>query len=114
MELGHHERHWPQLRVKVYFLLVPLHIADHVQLVLSQVLDRSLLLFREFVDLGRELELSITELQLMLPTEAEGLGVFWLLLLVVENLEGHLLLGLKVIFLFANLPGLVNCWDTCL
>ena len=49
MELGHHERNWSELGVKVNLLLVSLHVADHVELVLSEVLDSALLLLRDFI-----------------------------------------------------------------
>lgn len=70
VELGHHKRYWPELRVEIYLVLVPLHVANHVELVLSKVLDGALLLLRDLVKLGRELELSVAELELVLPAEA--------------------------------------------
>ena len=69
MELCHHEAHWPQLRVEVHFIFVSLNVAYNVELILGQIFDGALLLFSDFINLGRELELGITKLELMLPSK---------------------------------------------
>lgn len=87
MELSNHEGNRALLWVVLELFLLSFHVIDHIELLLSKVLDLLLIFTSYRVLPGRKLELSKAKLQFMLPSESKRPGILDRLPLIKEQLE---------------------------